>query len=60
MMRDVYSPLPHACRFNSCKICGEGDVDYRHCLQRANFHGYEFLRAYGGAFGVSGCQVRAT
>lgn len=27
MIRDGYSPLPHACRFNSYKICGEEDVD---------------------------------
>ena len=27
MMHDGYSPLPRACRFNSCKIFGEEDDD---------------------------------
>jgi hypothetical protein len=35
MTRDGYSPLPHACRFNSCKIFGVEDAEYRQGLQGA-------------------------
>jgi hypothetical protein len=34
MKRDVYSPLPLACHFNSCRISGVEDAKDDHCLRQ--------------------------